>query len=605
MASEKVPAEGISHRSSDFFARKLKELDAINRVGAAIGSSLDVDSLCALVGENLLQIFDTGIVFVALYDAEAGLIRTPFLSMDGVARSYPPFRYGQGLTSRVIKARKPLYLATAAANHEAREYAVHRTDKPNKSWLGVPMMSGNEVVGVLSVQSFEIEDAFSGDDIRLLSTLASSIGARVQGALLFEAVSRRAEEAAAVAEAGLWISQSLDLDTVLGRISERAGDLLTKSLSAVFLLEGPSLKPVAANGPMASLVGRDPIPVSEGILGRAVRCGKAEIVNDTFTDPDSVRIPGSPPDEVGEKLMVAPLMRGKAVIGAMAIWREAREPLFRKADLDFLISLARQAEVAIQNAQLHLGVKEANRLKSRFLASMSHELRTPLNSIINFAWLLLQGSEGPLKPGQADLLSRIEDAGENLLGLINDVLDLSKIESGRMELRFEELDFVELAESVLLTTAGLVHGRPIELARDFPAGLPHLVADRVRLRQVLLNLLSNAAKFTEKGSITLGAKAEGGTFVIRVEDTGIGMAVADIPRAFEEFVQLDDAANRGAGGTGLGLPLARDIAELHGGSLEAESTEGVGSCFVVTLPLGGPDSLAVEAPNSSIEGGCP
>jgi signal transduction histidine kinase len=575
--------------------RRLKELSAINRVGAAISSALDLNSLCRMVGNCLLEIFETGIVFVALYDTEEGIIRTPFFAIDGTSRTSPPFVYGNGLSTRVIQSRKPLYFPTQSDCAEASKTAILLTQKSIKSWLGVPMMGGKEVVGVLSVQSFDREEAFSENDITLLSTLASTLGARVQSVRLFEAVSRRAEEAAAVAETGRWISESLDLDTVLGRISERAALLLTKSASVVYLAEGGFLKPVAVSGPLSEALREDSVPLGEGILGRVYRTGRPETVNNTFMDPDSVRVPDSPPDEMGEKLMVAPLLAEARVIGLMAIWRGSEEPVFKRADLAFLSSLARQAEVAIQNARLHAGVKEANRLKSRFLASMSHELRTPLNSIINFAYLLLVGSEGGLTEGQADLVKRIEDAGGNLLGLINDILDLSKIESGRMELRFEEVDFLEVAESVLSTATGLVRGKPIGLLRDYPKDLPPLVADRTRLRQILLNLLSNAVKFTEKGQIRLGARIEGEEMLITVEDTGIGMPSVEIPKAFEEFVQLDGGLARAAGGTGLGLPLARNFAELHGGHIRAESTPGRGSRFIVSLPLAGPPAARLAS----------
>jgi signal transduction histidine kinase/CheY-like chemotaxis protein len=587
--------------------RRLKELDVVNRVGEAVGSETDVASLCALVGRILLDIFKTGIVFVALYDREYGLIETPYFAMNGEEHSYPPFPFGQGLSSRVIRAKRPLYLATMSENEVASVFSVLRSATPPKSWLGVPMMAGKDVVGVLSVQSLEKEAAFSENDLRLLSTIAVTIGSRVQSMRLFAAERRRAEEQAAVAEAGRWISESLELDVVLGRISDRAAALLTHCAAAVYLVEGDSLRAVAATGDMADAVRSDLVPLGAGIIGRVWRTGMPEIVDDTSSDPDSIRIPETPPDEVGEKLMAAPLFAGSEVTGIMAIWRNSSEARFRQADLDFLSSLARQAEVAIQNARLHLGVRreamraaslydiamkarreaeEANRLKSSFLAAMSHELRTPLNSIINFAYLLQAGAEGPLSPGQKDLLSRIEGAGTNLLGLINDVLDLSKIEAGRMELHFEDLDVKDVFESVLKTMSSLLRGRPIELIRDYDRELPHIRADATRLREILLNLLSNAVKFTEQGSIRLGAYSNEADLVIEVEDTGIGMAESDIPRAFMEFVQLDGELNRSAGGTGLGLPLVKRFVELHGGKVSVTSKLGVGSLFSFTLPLG-------------------
>lgn len=590
--------------------RRLRELDAVNRIGEAIRSRLEVEELCTVAGEGLLKIFGAGIVFVALYDEEAGLISTPYFWMENRRWNYPAFPYGSGLSSKIISGKKTIYLSTAGENRASLREAVLRAAEPPKSWLGVPMLAGGEAIGVLSVQSFEEENAFSAEDIRLLETIAATVGAGIANARLFVEAKRRADQAAALAEAGREISESLDLPVVLGRITERAAALLTLDTTAVYLEEEDgSYRATVASGPSAKEVMAYIVAPRKGIIGRVVASGRPEIVNDTMADPRAVFIPGTPEDVGGEKLLVAPLMGRSRVIGAMTVWRGAREAPFRKADLEFLMGLARRAEAAIENARLHERAKdsarrnaelyrearqaraeaeEANRLKSQFLAAMSHELRTPLNSVINFAYLLSAGSEGKLSVGQAELVGRIEDAGKHLLNLINDILDLAKIESGRMELCFEDIEFHHLAEGVLSTAAGLVHGKDVELVEEVPTDLPPIRADRTRVRQVLLNLLSNAAKFTERGRIVLRARAEKNDLVVEVEDTGIGMRPEDLPRAFAEFVQIDGDLDRRAGGTGLGLPLARSFVELHGGKIWARSEPGKGSTFSFSLPLDGP-----------------
>jgi signal transduction histidine kinase len=288
--------------------------------------------------------------------------------------------------------------------------------------------------------------------------------------------------------------------------------------------------------------------------------------------------------------MVVPITHRSQVIGAITM-QSAQPMRFTQADLNALQTIADQLANAISNAHLYEQAQAAqavaegaNRLKSQFLANMSHELRTPLNAIINFAHLLSIGAEGSLNAGQADLLNRIGDAGRHLLGLINDILDLAKIEAGRMELYREEFALSELLDSVMATAASLVRGKPIELRKELDGALPPVYADRTRIRQVLLNLLSNAVKFSEKGQITLRAWADESWVTVSVQDTGIGIAPEDLSKAFAEFVQLDGDLTRRVGGTGLGLPISKHFVEMHGGEMWATSQAGVGSIFYFTLP---------------------
>jgi signal transduction histidine kinase len=249
-------------------------------------------------------------------------------------------------------------------------------------------------------------------------------------------------------------------------------------------------------------------------------------------------------------------------------------------------------ELAAANEKL----KEADRLKSEFVATISHELRTPLNSIIGFTKLILNEIDGPLNELQRTDLTVIYTSSQHLLNLVNDVLDLSKIAAGKMELHKEMLDFSEIAVGVMSTTLALVGDKDIELIEEVEEGLPTVYADRVRIRQVILNLISNAAKFTEEGSITLRAKRiteevelDGRRRIMpfilcSVTDTGIGIVEKDIPIVFEEFRQLDGSASRRAEGTGLGMPISKRLVEMHGGRLWVESKVGVGSTFSFTLP---------------------
>ncbi|MDW8145596.1 MAG: response regulator [Roseiflexaceae bacterium] len=260
------------------------------------------------------------------------------------------------------------------------------------------------------------------------------------------------------------------------------------------------------------------------------------------------------------------------------------------------IVIVRQIVAMRENMRLateRAAAEQANRIKSEFLANMSHELRTPLNSIINFTRIISAGARGPVTPEQLDYLNRVRQSGEHLLGLINDILDLSKIEAGRMELVREPFSVNDLIQGAMATAAGLIREKPIELRSDIPPNLPLVYADHTRVRQILLNLLSNAAKFTDAGSITVRAERHGDEVIIHVSDTGIGIPPEKINTIFEAFRQLDNAGNRRYEGTGLGLAICRRLVDLHGGRLWVESAVGVGSTFSFSLPIASVPSVSL------------
>ena len=263
-----------------------------------------------------------------------------------------------------------------------------------------------------------------------------------------------------------------------------------------------------------------------------------------------------------------------------------------------LQTLADQLAIAVENArsyELSLNavdeMRKADQLKSQFLANMSHELRTPLNSIIGFSRVIIKGIDGPITELQQQDLTAIYNSGQHLLNLINDILDLSKIEAGKMELNFEEnVNLSDLINSVMSTVAGLVKDRPIQLYRELSTDLPGVRADPLKIRQVLLNLLSNAAKFTEQGSITIKASLQPGVeqqpeVLISVTDSGAGISPEDVKKLFQAFSQVDASATRKTGGSGLGLSISRHLVEMHGGRIGVDSEVGKGSTFYFVLPI--------------------
>jgi PAS domain S-box-containing protein len=297
----------------------------------------------------------------------------------------------------------------------------------------------------------------------------------------------------------------------------------------------------------------------------------------------------------GTRLLV-PIKVKDEVLGVLAFDENEQGRPWTDDDITMALAISEQLAVALQDArsiqlteQALEEMREADRLKTQFLANMSHELRTPLNSIIGFSRVILKGIDGPVNETQSQDLNAIHHAGLHLPGLINDILDVSKIEAGKMELTFGDADLREIVRGVMSTAAGLVKDKSIELISHVPESLPLVQADSIRVRQILLNLVSNAAKFTDQGQIEVSAAlmddVDPPEMLLSVADTGPGIAPEDQAKLFEPFSQVDASPTRKTGGTGLGLSICRHLVELHGGTIWVESQPGKGSAFFFTLPL--------------------
>jgi signal transduction histidine kinase len=259
------------------------------------------------------------------------------------------------------------------------------------------------------------------------------------------------------------------------------------------------------------------------------------------------------------------------------------------------------ARLKYLNAELDLARQQAENerdIRTRFMNNVSHELRTPLNAIVNFAHILMLGGRGAITEEQSDYLQRIEQSGWHLLDILNDLLDMAQIESGEFKLHREKTHLYHICEEAMSSTRGLLLEKEVDLVRDYPEEWPTVYVDQMRLKQALINLLGNAAKYTEKGHIALRVQIEVDLVRIVVEDTGIGIPPEFHEAIFKEFRQVDETAARKRIGTGLGLPITRHLIERHGGSLSLVSEVGVGSAFMITLPLAGEE---VEQPGLAPE----
>ncbi|MEA2812478.1 MAG: hypothetical protein QOI93_175, partial [Rhodospirillaceae bacterium] len=390
------------------------------------------------------------------------------------------------------------------------------------------------------------------------------------------------------------ISQSpTDVQPVLRAVTAAARRFCGATDALIVLRDKADSVIAAHDGLLTASVGRRR-PVSIGNLA-----GRAMLDGLTIHVPDSALLD---PKEYADAMamarehnwraaVAAPMLREGVAIGTILL-RKTEPGAFTPRQVELLRTFAAQAVIAIENVRLFTEIQEkshqlevASQHKSQFLANMSHELRTPLNAILGYTEMMADGLYGDVGEKAQGVLERVQSNGRHLLGLINDVLDLSKIEAGQLVLAIEEYSVADMVATVLSATESLARAKNLKLGSAVAPGLPTGSGDARRLTQVLLNLVGNAIKFTDQGGVEIQAARAGDRFEIAVVDTGPGIAPADQARIFDEFQQLDNTSTRRKGGTGLGLSISRHIVELHGGRIAVESEVGRGSTFRISLPV--------------------
>jgi signal transduction histidine kinase/putative methionine-R-sulfoxide reductase with GAF domain len=504
---------------------------------------------------------------------------------------------GRGLApivDQVIDTRQvsqALDIAAENPNEPIAKFAAART------LLVVPMLKDNEAVGVVGIYRQEVRP-FTEKQIALVQNFASQAVIAIENTRLLNELRQSLQQQTATADVLKVISRStFDLKTVLNTLVESAARLCEADMASVPRVTGAMFDQVASYGyspRFHEFMQSNPILPGRGSAsGRAVAERKTIQIPDVLADPEYDDHYKTEGQKVGgfRTLLGVPLLREGAAIGALVLGRSAPR-LFTPQQIELATTFADQAVIAIENVRLFDEIQEKSRQleeasqhKSQFLANMSHELRTPLNAILGYTELMADGAYGEPSEKMVGILQRLEANGKHLLGLINDVLDLSKIEAGQLVLELSDYCIQDIAQTVRSTLEPLATDKKLAFKVEMAGELPPGRGDGRRLTQVLINLVGNAIKFTDAGEVAIKAEANNGSFHVSVRDTGPGISSADQARLFQEFQQADNAITRKKGGTGLGLAISKRIIEMHGGRIWVESQPGQGSKFAFTLPV--------------------
>jgi signal transduction histidine kinase/PAS domain-containing protein len=582
-------------------AIRAEQLASLNRVMTVANTSLDLQYILQTATDEfraLMRAFSAGVLMLD----NSGENLT--LTTESYADPNVPSLVGRSMpiatnpaTDKSIKSGNTVLVSDAQTDPILAPIHAVMKQRNIQSVLVTPLFSRDKIIGVFSVDTNDADRRFDADDITLIETLAKQLASAIESVQLFEETTRRAANLSTVAAVSTTASTVLDPDELLQAIVDLTKERFGLYHSHIYLSNealGTLLLAAGAGETGRQMVASGhsiPMDAERSLVARAARQHHAVIINDVQNEPGflpNVLLPETRAE------MAMPMIVGDNFLGVFDI-QSSNVNGFSEEDASIYSTLTAQVAVALQNARLYMEqaatvtqLRELDRLKSSFLANMSHELRTPLNSILGFTDVMLEELDGPLTPNMDNDLKLIQKNGKHLLHLINDVLDMAKIESGKMNLIIEKFNLNETIEDVMSLTSSLAHEKSVSLSMDVASDQNVFIrADHTRLRQVLINLVNNGIKFTEKGGVSVRVTHQGNDVLIAVKDTGLGIPTDHLDSVFQEFTQVDSTTTRKAGGTGLGLPISRRLIEMHGGKLWAESSgqSGDGSTFNILLPV--------------------
>jgi signal transduction histidine kinase len=586
----------LQQRTTDL-TESLEQQTATSKVLEVISrSAFDLQAVFETVAESSVRLCGADRAFIYRFDGEllrvAAIFNAPQNLKDFITQN--PIRLGRySASGRAALERRTIHIPDALTDPE---YSYGSKDvEAVRTVLSVPILKGNDLLGVVGIYTLEQVRRFTDKQIALVETFADQAAIAIDNVRLLDELRQSLQQQTATADVLKLISRSaFDLKSVLNTLVESAARLCEADIATIAREKDGYYHVVASYGtPPGFQDYVETVPIERGrgsVFGRVLlECKPVQIV-DVLADPEYAM------REVQKRagyrtVLGVPLLRESVPIGLLSAIRSSVRP-FTERQIELVTTFADQAAIAIENVRLFDEIQdksrqleEASQHKSQFLANMSHELRTPLNAILGYTELMADGAYGEPSEKMLGILKRLEANGKHLLGLINDVLDLSKIEAGQLELELSDYCVQDIAQTVRGTLEPLASDKKLafklELASDLPAG--H--GDGRRLTQVLINLVGNAIKFTDAGEVAIKAEANSGSFHVSVRDTGPGISAADQAKLFQEFQQADNAITRKKGGTGLGLAISKRIIEMHGGKIWVESQPGQGSTFAFTLPV--------------------
>jgi len=586
----------LRQRTSDL-TESLEQQTATSKVLEVISHSVfDLQSVFETVAESSVRLCGADRAFIFRPDGELLRMVAAFNAPQAVkeAITQNPPRPGRGSAAgRAAIERRTVHVPDALTDPEY-SYAPKHVGKL-RTILAVPILKGDDLLGVMTIYHLEVVRLFTDKQIALVETFADQAAIAIDNVRLLDELRQSLQQQTATADVLKLISRStFDLKSVLNTLVESAARLCEADIASIAREKDKYYHTVASYGfPPGYQEYVETVPLERGrgsVFGRVLlECKPVQVV-DVLADPEYAM--HEPQKRAGYRTVLGvPLLREGVPIGLLNVIRTSVRA-FTDKQIELVTTFADQAAIAIENVRLFDEIQdksrqleEASQHKSQFLANMSHELRTPLNAILGYTELMADGAYGEPSEKMMGILKRLEANGKHLLGLINDVLDLSKIEAGQLVLELSEYTVQDIAQTVRSTLEPLAADKKLAFKVEMAPELPPGHGDGRRLTQVLINLVGNAIKFTDSGEVAIKAEANNGAFHVSVRDTGPGISAADQAKLFQEFQQADNAITRKKGGTGLGLAISKRIIEMHGGRIWVDSIVGQGSTFFFTLPV--------------------